>query len=146
VCVNDLSCICRGKPPTRDRSTLITKLFDPLSRSFSSHFFEHNRLKLCTTLGTVGCVAGKPPRRLHFFRHRTKLIEVLTRKTQQHRDLLGFACSWVFRKQVVKLIEGPCCSAPTCPLLFASTIEGDNRRESAASEEAPPLLLRIRTN
>jgi hypothetical protein len=87
-----------------------------LSGSHSSHFFELNRLKLCTTLGTVGCVAGKPPRRLHFFRHRTKLIEVLTRKTQQHRDLLGFSCSWVFRKQVVKL-KGLCGYAATCTLL-----------------------------
>lgn len=38
----------------------------------------NNRHKLRTTLGTIGCVAGKSPRRLHFFRHRTKLIEVLT--------------------------------------------------------------------
>jgi hypothetical protein len=52
-----------------------------LSRSHSSDFFELNRFKPSTTLGTIGFVAGKPPRRLHFFRHRTKLIEVLTRKT-----------------------------------------------------------------
>jgi hypothetical protein len=60
------------------RGALPSKNAISLSRSHSSHFFELNRLKLCTTLGTVGCVAGKPPRRLHFFRHRTKLIEVLT--------------------------------------------------------------------
>lgn len=74
-----------------------------LSRSHSSDFFELNRFKPCTPLGTIGFVAGKPPRRLHFFGHRAKLIEVLTRKTQQHRDLLGFACSCVFGKQEVKL-------------------------------------------
>jgi hypothetical protein len=91
------------------------------SRSHSSDFFEFNRFKPCTTLGTIGLVAGKPPRRLHFFGHRAKLIEVLTRKTQQHRDLFGFACSWVFRKQVVKL-TGLCDYAATCSLLSTSKL------------------------
>jgi hypothetical protein len=65
----------------------IEKLFNSQCGLHSSHFFELNRLKPSTPLGTVGRVAGKSLGRLHFFRHRTELIEVLTRKTQQHRNL-----------------------------------------------------------
>jgi len=59
----------------------------------SKHSYDSHSSLLCTqalrtTLGTIGCVAGKFPPGLHFFRHRTELIEMLTRKAQQHRDLL----------------------------------------------------------
>jgi hypothetical protein len=50
--------------------------------------FELNWLELSTPLGTIGWARGKSPLRLHFFGHRAEPIEVLTRKTQQHRSHL----------------------------------------------------------
>jgi len=46
--------------------------------------FELHRFKLSTPLGTVRRVAGKMPLWFHFFRHGAELIEVHTRKAQQH--------------------------------------------------------------